>query len=132
MDNNQTNNPNVKTVVTKKVVTTLPAGMAKPIPVNSADAVNLAREEQLRKMAEQQEAMVNNQNNVVQEENIIINNQTDAVANFDNSVAQFNEVNDLVQVVEEKNNKLLIAIMALILTVIVIIIIAQLPMLFNL
>lgn len=127
----------VKTVVTKKVVTTMPTGMAKPIPVNSVDAVNIAREqEQLRKMAEEQarleeQAMAQMQNVNNLEGTVIPNNQ-EAIQNVDNSVAQFNEVNDLVKVVEQKNNPKLIAVMAIILLIIVVIIIIQIPMLFNL
>ena len=129
MDNN--NNTNTKTVVTKKVVTTLGSGMAKPIPINSVDAAAIAKEqEQLQRMAEEQaamEAQAYAQMNAMNEQSM--NNDINM---YDNSVAQFNDVNDLVKVVEKKNDGLLIAIMSLILLIIVIIIICQLPMLFNL
>ena len=128
MDNNNTN---IKTVVTKKVVTTLGSGMAKPIPINSVDAAAIAKEqEQLQRMAEEQaamEAQAYAQMNAMNEQSM--NNDINM---YDNSVAQFNDVNDLVKVVEKKNDGLLIAIMSLILLIIVIIIICQLPMLFNL
>lgn len=143
MDNNTNNNVPVKTVVTKKVVTTVPTAVVKQVPVNSVDAVNMAREqEQLRQMALQQASMEAQAMSQMQamdstpstQGTVIGTNiyQQDSINNVDNSVGQFNEVNDLMKVVEQKNSPLLIAILALILTIIVVIIIAQVPMLFNL
>lgn len=107
----------------KKVVATLDSGMASPIPISKQEAATLAkeqddmlikkREEELKQMAEEQKE----HQELLQENQALVN--------------QFYQVNDLVKVVEKKNDPKLIAIMCLILLVIIIVIIIELPMLIN-
>ena len=107
----------------KKVVTTLDSGVAAPIPVSKETAASLAKEQdnELIKKREEQLKQMEEEQKVKQE--LPPENQA--------MVEQFYQVNDLVKIVEKKNDPKLIAIMCLILLVIIIVIIIELPMLIN-
>lgn len=107
-----------------KVVTTLDSGLASPIPINKSEATNIAEEQEkalIKQREEQLKELENKEEPLKQElppENKLM-------------VEQFYQVNDLVKIVEKKNDPKLIAVMLLILLIIIIIIIIELPMLIN-
>lgn len=117
-----------------KVVTNLNVGVAKPIPINSHDAIAVAREQTAYQQTvdalnnnSNQEAMkqtVNKGNNFVTP-TLVGKEQTQVDIN------QLNHVNDLVKVVDVKYSKKTVFILLGIIVVIILIIILELPMLMG-
>lgn len=117
-----------------KVVTNLNAGVAKPIPIKSSDAVSIAHEQTIYQQTmdalnnnSNQEAMkqtVNNGNNIVTP-TLVGKEQTQVDVN------QLNQVNDLVKVVDVKYSKKTVFILLGIIAIIILIIILELPMLMG-
>ena len=107
-----------------KVVTTLDSGIASPIPINKSDATTIAQEQEQSLIKQREEQLKKLEIN--EEQKVHEPSQENQAM-----VEQFYQVNDLVKVVEKKNDPKLMAIMCLILLVIIIIIIIELPMLIN-
>lgn len=95
------------------------SNIVKPIPINSNEAMNIARAQSIKGSHIQEE---------VKEEVKPIENVEEMKQQLD--INSINQVNDLVKIVEVKNNKKTIAILALILIVLAIIfVVFELPML---
>ena len=123
-----------------KVVTTLNAGAAKPIPVNSTDAQVIAAEQakvqqqvvQTQQVVQPQPVQTEVAEQVVtpvQQTNQVDANVMAAQANQQNQqidVSQLNEVNDLVMIKEVKSNPKTVIILACVIAVIIGVIIYEL------
>ena len=125
-----------------KVVTTLTAGAAKPIPVNSVDAQVIAAEQAKAQQEIQTQQVVQTvqtqpvqtgleqaANTPIQQMNQVDQNVMAAQANEQNQqidVSQLNEVNDLVMVKEVKSNPKTVIILCCVIAVIVGVIIYEL------